>query len=437
MTKFETYKEYLKSKHGVSEEDARAILGNFVGESGLDPTAKNKLGYYGLAQWSPDSDKGPGRYRSLEDFARKNKRPIEDPYTQLDFTMHELTQGIHKDTWKAVQQAKGLEAKTRIIYDKYEAPGKDDKSFPARYKAASEGYAGVEASLANQAGRSPSALYYKPGSGIQLPPVGSDGPMVKPMRNTVPIYASDWMKPLPASDGYQPLQSVKKNTPVRQQAPQRSAASSVVSSVAPYISNIAASFIKPPMPPAPVYNSPVSLQRVNMNNDRVEIERGTRSSDRFAEDQLDAQGAYRAKAFNNAQRFSQLSKVNQDERNTNIGIGNEELKMNTSINMGNNQIRQDYQNTLLGRSMAIQADRSANFANISDKYMAMQDLKVRQEAAKANEDLARAQDWYGSYGRYTRRKEKEEEELKNGGILPNYSAGHMYRKLHTNFKRIK
>lgn len=202
--------------------------------------------------------------------------------------------------------------------------------------------------------------------------------------------------------------------------------SSLVNNAMPFISNITGAFNKPPMPSLPVFSNPLSLKRINMDNDRYVIEQGVRGADLFAENNLDAQTASAVKSFNNAQRFNQYSKVNQDERNMNTSIANEEAKTNLNLEYQNKLAMKGYRDDLNDRTMAIQRDRQANISNASDKYVALQDLNARRQEAANEETFAKAADKYGVY------KRKEYSMRKNGGIISNHSAGQMVRRL--NFK---
>lgn len=74
---------YLMAK-GYSKEQSAAIVGNFMQESGMKPTAYNSgEGAYGLAQWRFD------RRTGLESFASSRGQSHADFYTQLDYFDHE------------------------------------------------------------------------------------------------------------------------------------------------------------------------------------------------------------------------------------------------------------------------------------------------------------------------------------------------------------
>lgn len=261
--------------------------------------------------------------------------------------------------------------------------------------------------------------------------ISADTPLVKKMGNTVPIFKSDWMKPLQEDRTVQdmPREVKKVETNQPKSGVPSNKFSNLVSNAMIYAPNIAGAFRKPPMPPKPILDSPVSLNRMNLNNDRYEVERGTRSADRFAENQLDPQAAFAAKAFNNAQRFNQLSKVNQDERNANTEIGNKEVGLNAQIAQGNNQLIRGYHNDLVQRQLAQQDFQAANLANASDKFVKQQDVQAERDDANKWYNIQMKRDYSG----YTKNLMDAEEKKYGGKLGSKYSAGHMKRM---NFKKV-
>jgi hypothetical protein len=111
---------------------------------------------------------------------------------------------------------------------------------------------------------------------------------------------------------------------------------SKVMDLVPYLSNIYASTQKPASVPQPVFNAPISLARVNMDNDRYEANRDYRNLQLNADQTLDANTAAYYKLAGKAGKFNQLSKVNQAERNQNNEIANREVLANADIAQGNN-----------------------------------------------------------------------------------------------------
>lgn len=415
---FNEYVKYLQTTHGLDEKSARAVVGNFAQESSLNHRASNGS-HWGLGQWDRN------RYKGLQSFAKTKGKTADDPFTQLDYTVHELNT-THKKAMKAMSSAPDITGATRAFQNYYEvAPGQDDDK---RIRYATQGFEGgrnapvIKATKLSPVGGSTSAQQVNQlTQNTVIPNVTTNAsPMARPMGNSVPISSTD--------TGFQPYQREVKDVRGMDSTPTmpRSKFASVVDSVAPYASNIANLFSKPPMPPKPILDTPVSLNRVSMNNDRYEVERGARSGDRFAENQLDPQAAFAAKAFNNAQRFNQLSKVNQDERNMNTDISNKEVQINTVISASNNQLRRGYQDDLTQRTLAQQRFQADNLANASEKYTMQQDVKLARQLAAERERMARSQDWNNIYGRY--------EQKAMGGKLPRYSAGHMIKSM--NLKRI-
>jgi hypothetical protein len=71
---------YFKSKNVFQDYMIAAIIGNFMAESGLNPTIENGIGAYGLAQWLG------GRKAALQ-----AKPGFDTVIVQLDHTWEELT----------------------------------------------------------------------------------------------------------------------------------------------------------------------------------------------------------------------------------------------------------------------------------------------------------------------------------------------------------
>lgn len=72
---------------GYKPEQAAGIVGNLIGESGLDASRTADDGSFGLAQWT-----GP-RLQGLFAFAKANKLDPSDPNTQLEYSHYEMTHG--------------------------------------------------------------------------------------------------------------------------------------------------------------------------------------------------------------------------------------------------------------------------------------------------------------------------------------------------------
>lgn len=147
----------------------------------------------------------------------------------------------------------------------------------------------------------------------------------------------------------------------------------------PMANNIVNLFRKPPAAPQPNLNPQVTLQRVNMDNDRFQTEQGIRGSNAAADKGLDENTAAAVKSYNVGQRQGQLSTINQSERNQNIDISNKENLTNANIVAGNNSKLDQYGRDKVERQNAWLNQSSANLANMSDKYIGMQNEQSKQD----------------------------------------------------------
>jgi len=152
----------------------------------------------------------------------------------------------------------------------------------------------------------------------------------------------------------------------------------------PFANNIINAFRTPPPVPMPNMDSPVTLQKVNMDNDRFEVEKGVRAANASAYRNLDENTATAASGYNLAQRFNQLSAVNQSERNQNTAISNQEVMTNAGIKSSNNSKLDQRDLNIVERKLAMQRENSQNFANAVDKK-----IMIDNEKSKANLDLKR------------------------------------------------
>lgn len=82
--------------NGIPPTGAAGIVGNLEQESGLNPTATNGIGAFGLAQWTP----GSGRRQLLDRWMAQNGKNKDDFFDQLHYIMHEigLPAGIADET---------------------------------------------------------------------------------------------------------------------------------------------------------------------------------------------------------------------------------------------------------------------------------------------------------------------------------------------------
>ncbi|TIL53773.1 phage tail tip lysozyme [Mesorhizobium sp.] len=118
--KAERAKGYLMAKHGVSNEFASGLVGQFAQESGFDTNARNPgdgndgSDSIGLAQWNGK------RATALKRFAAGRGRPTDDFETQLDFVMHEL-KTTEKGVGRRLAAARTVEEATAAAIG-YERP---------------------------------------------------------------------------------------------------------------------------------------------------------------------------------------------------------------------------------------------------------------------------------------------------------------------------
>jgi len=153
-------------------------------------------------------------------------------------------------------------------------------------------------------------------------------------------------------------------------------------SILPYASNIVNAFRTPPKVPMPNLDPLVTLQKVNYDNDRYEVEKGIRGANLNAYRNLDENTATAITGYNLAQRFNQLSAVNQAERNQNLEISNKEVLTNAGIKSSNNAKLDKMAESNVERRLAMQRESAENIANAVDKK-----IMIDNEKSKANLDL--------------------------------------------------
>lgn len=110
-------------QRGVPLHIAQGMVANMVAESGLNPgineiapVVPGSRGGYGLNQWT-----GPRR-RQFEAFASERGSALDDPNTQLDFTLWEL-QNTEAPAWNALQGATDPVEAARIYSERFLRPG--------------------------------------------------------------------------------------------------------------------------------------------------------------------------------------------------------------------------------------------------------------------------------------------------------------------------
>lgn len=159
--------ERLMSK-GWSQAAASGIVGNFVSESKMNPSARNPndagpgLDSVGLGQWNRE------RLANLQKFAGSQGKNWQDFLTQVDFADWEL-RNTHKGVGSRLQMAKDAQAAGDIAMREYEVPHKNEiaKTGAARIGNSVQAY-----NLANGKSSAPGLpLPSIPGQSLALPEV--------------------------------------------------------------------------------------------------------------------------------------------------------------------------------------------------------------------------------------------------------------------------
>lgn len=180
--------------------------------------------------------------------------------------------------------------------------------------------------------------------------------------------------------------------------------------IAPYASNIANSFRRPPMPPIPGLVNPVTLSNIDLSEARNRISRTTRGQDLNADKTLDPQSAAAVRNANLAKEIEGTSQVSEQEAFLNSRQRAEQAGMNLNVDTMNTSAMNHYKEAIMERNIASQREQSQNLANASDKFIGQEN-----ERAKADLDLKKigvlSQMWKDS-GVYDRMLKK----LKDQGI---------------------
>lgn len=140
-------------------------------------------------------------------------------------------------------------------------------------------------------------------------------------------------------------------------------------SVVPFISNIMNSKRKVPAPPAPELNNYTTLNKVDFSDERNQVQRSERVSNMNSDRSLDENSATAAKLFSRGQTMEKLSEVNNREKNTNIGISNQEAQMRSRTDEVNNAKLDDFAAAKVQRKITQQNADSENLSNAADKYV--------------------------------------------------------------------
>lgn len=147
--------------------------------------------------------------------------------------------------------------------------------------------------------------------------------------------------------------------------------------IVPYISNIANSFRRAPLPNAPGIVNPVYARRVNYDNQRAEADRMTRGTNLNLDRTLDENTAAAAKATNLASNIRAKNSISEAESNTNAQLQTEADRVNAGIEGQNVGMNNQWKRDLVEAQVANQREQSANLANAADKYIGQQDNKAR------------------------------------------------------------
>jgi hypothetical protein len=167
----------------------------------------------------------------------------------------------------------------------------------------------------------------------------------------------------------------------------------------PYLSNVLNSFRQPAAVPSPIYENQIQLERQNMDNDRNEVRRGMNTTFRSLDNSMDAQTAGLLKLGALGQSVNQLSSINQNERNTNIGIANQEATINRQVASSNANRQATFNAEQAARKNAMTSAQSENIANAVGKYMGMQDQKNAYNMENFKAQLEFGKDEYGTLKR--------------------------------------
>jgi hypothetical protein len=207
-------------------------------------------------------------------------------------------------------------------------------------------------------------------------PIAMGGPQITTTGNNTNYT---WSNPAPLGDGTgtTPATTPIAGTPQPPRGGRNYGATAA--QIAPFVSNIVNTFRTPAAVPDPHLNSPINLQKANYNNDRYGVETGARAMYQNADRTLDENTAQRVKQYALAQRFNQLSSVNQNERNQNVGITNQERQINEGITASNNAKLDERDAEKVQRMNAMQGQQSANLANASDKFIEEQNQGQKRD----------------------------------------------------------
>lgn len=148
--------------------------------------------------------------------------------------------------------------------------------------------------------------------------------------------------------------------------------------LAPFISNIANSLRRPPQSIRPGMASPITFSRINNSNERANIDTATRAQDLGADRGLDGNTAASYKAANLATKLHAYGDSYSRENNANVQIANEQSQFNSGIQRENLAKTDAYNDKVVESKIAQQRNQSANLANASDKFVAIQNANAER-----------------------------------------------------------
>jgi len=151
--------------------------------------------------------------------------------------------------------------------------------------------------------------------------------------------------------------------------------SKAVSDVVPYVSNIANSLKRVPLPDAPGMINPVARRQVNYDSQRVEADRQMRGANVNADRNLDENTAAAYKGSTLASNIRSRNSIAEAEANTNAQLGMQTDQMNANIEAQNVGMMNQWKNNLVEAQVAGQREQSANLSNAADKYITQQNVK--------------------------------------------------------------
>lgn len=155
--------------------------------------------------------------------------------------------------------------------------------------------------------------------------------------------------------------------------------SSGAKDMVPFISNIANAFRRPPMPARPGMAGSITLNRLDNSNERANIDTTTRAADLAADRGLYGNTAAAYKAANLATKLHAYGDSYSRENNANTQIANEQAQYNSQIQRENLAKTDAYNDKVVEAKLAQQRAQSANLANASDKWVAIQNAKAERE----------------------------------------------------------